>query len=512
MLEFDTERDPIDVVAEDFAQRCRQGERPSISTYLDQYPELADKLRTLLPPVAKMEQWKRQRMGRTSTAEAATCALKKLGDYRILGEVGRGGMGIVYEAIQESLGRRVALKILPKHSLLDKKKLERFEREAQAAARLHHTNIVPVFGVGEADGLPYYFMQFIAGKSWQEMVTAWKGMMFTEGSVDPVDSNASTVIQTPKASTPSRPKKFTVTTASHATQVARMGMQAALALDYAHEQGTLHRDIKPSNFMLDEHGTVWVTDFGLAKLSGRESLTSTGDLIGTLNYMSPESFQGENDARSDIYSLGLTLYELATLQTAFNETDPARLIKQVSEREPARPSQVTPDIPHDLETIILKAIARNPKQRYQTARELADDLQRFLEGQPIRARRSAPLKRMWRWCRRHQLTCLAVAASLLAVVLAVVANFRTGTALVEAESAREAERKTLAELCLARLTLADVLEKDGRASEASAVRREAIAMSQDARLASALSDPESVQQSRVFAELAKKLERLKNGG
>src|SRR6516162_2409297 len=173
MLEFDTERDPIDVVAEDFAQRCRQGEKPSVSDYVQQYPQWAEQLRTLLPPVARMEQWKRQRMGRSSTTEAAN-PLKKLGDYRILGEVGRGGMGIVYEAIQESLGRRVALKILPKHSLLDAKKLDRFHREAQAAARLHHTNIVPVFGVGEQDGMHYYVMQFIQGKGLNDILQDWK--------------------------------------------------------------------------------------------------------------------------------------------------------------------------------------------------------------------------------------------------------------------------------------------------------------------------------------------------
>jgi serine/threonine protein kinase len=621
----DSQREPIDLLAEEFVDRCRKGEQPSYTEYETRYPALATQIRALFPAVAVMEQFNRLRKpGESGVGKLPV----QLGDFLLVREIGRGGMGIVYEAIQESIGRVVALKVLPKHALLDPKRRDRFQHEAQAAERMHHTNIVPVYGSGEVDGLPYYFMQFIAGKSWQLLIAAWKrdlsenqkegsapSTATAKASEDTLPSGPAEPTSPQPVSQPQPEPAELLRSPGHAAQVARMGIQAALALDYAHEQGTLHRDIKPSNFLLDEHGTVWVTDFGLAKLSGRESLTSTGDLIGTLNYMSPENFQGQADARSDIYSLGLTLYELATLQPAFNEADPGKLIKQVSEKEPVRPSLVTPDIPHDLETIILKAIARNPKHRYQTARELADDLQRFLEGQPIWARRSATLKQLGRWCRRHQGSCVAIVACLLAVVMAVAGNLRTREALAEAEMAREAEKKmsaeaarqdqeaanvygrlgdmhrrlkqaaeaqsaygratvlyeklaaehpdvpeyavglartraklgstpavttgtkqaesllrqaiavpasliekapdvvlTLGELCLARLVLADLLQGHGQGVEAQALRKEAISMSQDARLAAALSDSETLRKSHVLAELVEKLRRLHKAG
>jgi serine/threonine protein kinase len=456
MLEFDTERDPIDVVAEDFAQRCRQGEEPSVSLYVQQYPQLAEQLRTLLPPVAKMEQWKRQRLGRSNTAETAS-SLKKLGDYRILGEVGRGGMGIVYEAIQESLGRRVALKILPKHSLLDAKKLDRFHREAQAAARLHHTNIVPVFGVGEQDGMHYYVMQFIQGKGLNELLQDWrKEQGCSAHSTKLPDHNTDVVGAKPPAGNEEiqfcvRPEGTLIAALGpgHWPEVARIGIQAAQALHYAHHVGTLHRDVKPANLLIDEEGTVWITDFGLAKLADHPEITGTGEILGTVAYMAPECFHGQADARSDVYSLGLTLYEMITLQPPFAETNPANLIRQVSEPEIVRPRSLNPAIPRDLETIVLKAIAREPEHRYQSAGELADDLERFLNDRPILARRTNPLERVRRWCRRNKalasLTAVAAASFLLAAVVGWVGYVNTRNALdgesAKAEEARKAKEK-----------------------------------------------------------------------
>ena len=456
MLEFDTERDPIDVVAEDFAQRCRQGEKPSVSDYVQQYPQWAEQLRTLLPPVARMEQWKRQRMGRSSTSEAAN-PLKKLGDYRILGEVGRGGMGIVYEAIQESLGRRVALKILPKHSLLDAKKLDRFHREAQAAARLHHTNIVPVFGVGEQDGMHYYVMQFIQGKGLNDILQDWKkeksgsahSTKLPEHHTDVVDAKPPT--GNGEVHFCVRPEGTLIAAVGpgHWPEVARIGIQAAQALHYAHHVGTLHRDVKPANLLIDEEGTVWITDFGLAKLADHPEITGTGEILGTVAYMAPECFHGQADARSDVYSLGLTLYEMITLQPPFAETNPAKLIKQVSEPDMARPRSLNPAIPRDLETIVLKAIAREPEHRYQSAAELADDLERFLNDRPILARRTNPLERVRRWCRRNKalasLTAVAAASFLLAAVVGWVGYVTTRNALdgesAKTEEAMEAKKK-----------------------------------------------------------------------
>src|SRR5207244_1327965 len=192
--------------------------------------------------------------------------------------------------------------------------------------------------------------------------------------------------------------------------VARIGVQVADALEYAHRQGIQHRDIKPSNLLLDTTGTVWVTDFGLAKADDRQNLTHTGDILGTLRYMPPEAFEGRADARGDVYSLGLTLYELLALRPAFDESDRHRLIRQVSEVEPAPLRKVRPDLPRDLETIVHKAIDREPAHRYQTAGDLAADLQRFIDDEPIYARRLTARERAWRWCRRNPVVAGLTAA------------------------------------------------------------------------------------------------------
>jgi WD40 repeat protein/serine/threonine protein kinase/tetratricopeptide (TPR) repeat protein len=389
------------------------------------------------------------------------------GDYRLLREVGRGGMGIVYEAEQISLGRRVALKVLPHKMLLEAKHRRRFEREARAAARLHHTNIVPVFGVGEHDGLPYYVMQFIPGRGLNEVLKSLRhgpqtlsatavqhainlsraetddppaggppsaaatevgGTAASEGDGHPGVKTRPVNPQAPYPSTPlpvrglSSPENLG-RPRTYGDSVAGIGVQVAGALDYAHRQGVLHRDIKPSNLLLDPDGTVWVTDFGLAKADDGDAVTQTGDILGTLNYMSPEAFEGKTDARSDVYSLGLTLYELLCLRPAFPEQDRHRLIKRVTTGEPARLEGIGPAIPRDLVTIIHKAIDRDPRHRYQTAGELAADLQRFLDDEPIRARRLSPRERLLRWARRHKgLAAALTAIGLLLVAVAVAAT------------------------------------------------------------------------------------------
>src|SRR5262249_6225739 len=219
--------------------------------------------------------------------------------------------------------------------------------------------------------------------------------------------------------------------------IARVGMQVAEALSYAAGQGILHRDIKPSNLLLDDTGNVWVTDFGLAKADDGDNLTHTGDIVGTLRYMAPERFNGQGDLRSDVYSLGLTLYELLALRPAFDEADRNKLVKQVMHDEPARPRKVNRAVPRDLETVVLKAIARDPAHRYQTPAAMADDLKRFVEDRPVRARRVSETEKLWRWCRRNPLP-----ASLLAgLVLVFLAGF-AGVAWQwrEAVAAREEEK------------------------------------------------------------------------
>jgi WD40 repeat protein len=352
-------------------------------------------------------------------------ALVQLGDFRIVREIGRGGMGIVYEAVQQSLGRRVALKVLSGGSQLDATQRQRFRHEAQAAARLHHTNIVPVFGVGEQDGIPYYAMQIVEGQGLDRVLAKEQ----KERASQPTSIGSS------PSGTPDLASYW---------RVARIGLQAAEALAHAHSQGVLHRDVKPSNLLLDEQGTVWMTDFGLAKAEGLEGLTETGDLVGTLRYLAPERFERQADGRSDVYALGLTLYELLTLRPAFDEVERGRLIRQVSQGEPPRPRSIEPHIPLDLETVVLKAIEREPARRYQTAADFADDLRCFLDARPVKARRIGLLERGLRWCRRNPWIA-ALGTSVFLLLLGVIAAsligyHNTREALQDARKAEEKER------------------------------------------------------------------------
>jgi WD40 repeat protein/serine/threonine protein kinase len=370
-------------------------------------------------------------------------SLEKLGDYRIVREIGRGGMGVVYEAEQESLGRHVALKVLPAHSLLDPKFLERFRREAKAAAKLHHTNIVPVFGFGEADGVPYYAMQFIRGEGLDKVVadlrrfrdagaatpqdgTAAQGLLSGRFAAPQAAAETAETVRLPNTTNAGSASTLTgsPTFSEYHRSVAQVGVQVAEALAYAHAQGVLHRDIKPSNLLLDAQGRVWITDFGLAKVDNVAELTGPGEVVGTLPFMAPERFDGHSLRQSDIYSLGLTLYELLTLRRAFQDAIKERLIAKVLHQQPPPPRQIESRVPRDLETVVLKCIAREIGDRYEFAGEVAEDLRRFLDDRPVRARRSSAAERLVRWCRRNPALTLATglaAAALLAVsVLSIV--------------------------------------------------------------------------------------------
>jgi WD40 repeat protein/serine/threonine protein kinase/tetratricopeptide (TPR) repeat protein len=477
-------RDPVEELAEEFLARCRRGERPPLSEYTRRCPEHADAIRELFPALVKLEQLKPVAGDLTGAGGPAAgphggAVLERLGDFRLLREVGRGGMGVVYEAEQISLGRHVALKVLPAQALLDPRHLLRFQREARAVARLHHTNIVPVHGVGHDDGLHYYVMQFIQGLGLDEVLGELCRLRHPRGTGTPdgfrrtprrprkavsAVAVAEALLSGVRGAPPTAPAPAAAPPRSESAihlpgqcdslalsesgqaywqSVARIGIQVAEALAYAHGQGVLHRDIKPSNLLLDEQGTVWVTDFGLAKAeSDEDNLTHTGDVVGTVRYLAPERFSGKGDARSDLYALGLTLYELLTLRPAFDDSDRNRLIRQVTHDEPPRPRKLNPAVPRDLETIVLKATARDPSRRYQTAAELAEDLKRFVDDKPIRARRVSGLERAWRWGRRNP----AVAALLAALVAAVAAGFAGVTwsylgadaARRDAEDARDA--------------------------------------------------------------------------
>jgi serine/threonine protein kinase len=480
----------VEELAEEFLARRRRGEWPALSEYTHRYPEWADKIRSLFPLLIDME------AARPATPDnqgpggglrfTGEPKLERLGDYRILREVGRGGMGIVYEAVQLSLGRHVALKVLPQHALLDPRHLLRFEREAKAAARLHHTNIVPIYGVGEENGLHYYVMQFIQGLGLDEVLGELRrlrrsksppgsneeghdapahaakevsagevaqALLSGQCSVGPANGGRSPPVwsqqqevEQPGADASRPPSDRSIHLPGQCGQstisetgrpfwqsVARVGVQVAEALAYASSQGILHRDIKPSNLLLDTQGTVWVTDFGLAKASDSEDLTHTGDIVGTRRYLAPERFGGAGDVRSDLYALGLTLYELLTLRPAFPETDPNKLLQQVMHDAPPPPRKLHVQIPRDLETVVLKATARMPEQRYQTPDELAEDLRRFIDYRPVRARRSSVVEKLWRWCRRNPAVAGLTAAAALFLLLGSVISTVFGVRALEAK-------------------------------------------------------------------------------
>ncbi len=413
----DPDSSSIDALADEFADKCRGGGCPSITRYVQRYPHLADEINEVFPAIAMIEQFSREaesdRADSRRLREIERRLLDRLGDFRIVREIGRGGMGVVYEAIQESLGRTVALKVLTADVVQAPKQLARFKREAQAAAMLHHTNIVPIFGVGQDDGLYYYVMQYIDGFGLDSLIGPPRS---PEHSLAPSARHAPADEQ-PIATPTSLPSSLSW------QRIANYGTQIAQAVDYAHHQGILHRDIKPANLLVDLHDTVWVTDFGLAKIFGDEGLTQTGDLFGTLRYMAPEQFDGQSTRLSDIYSIGVTLYELATSEPAFALSDAKQLMLSITQQGMPRPRLASRSIPKDLETIILKAAAFNPRHRYATAGELANDLQRFHNGEPIAARRASAVRRMWRWsCRNPALAALSGVSLLLLSLVAIVAS------------------------------------------------------------------------------------------
>jgi eukaryotic-like serine/threonine-protein kinase len=571
----------LDRLAAEFAARYRQGERPALKEYADRHPELAEEIHDIFPAMVDLEHAEeiRQDQSGPEPAEQAP-ALSLVGDFRILRQVGRGGMGVVYEAEQISLGRRVALKVLPGGALRDPKTLERFRREARAAARLHHTNIVPVFEVGEVGDVVYYTMQFIQGESLDLVIDELKrlrtfsdpravnrasgpdmsALRSTAGrhtiGCDKADAVAGsgrragvlpvsqiahslltgksaieppTTMQSPPLSAAAGPdgigdpgdardktiakpaaaidqtawgsgsavmpggKQISTFESSGTRQqffrsVAEIGRQAADALAYAHTRNVVHRDVKPSNILLDTAGCVWITDFGLAK-ADESGLTATGDLLGTLRYMAPERLRGAGDGRADVYALGLTLYELLTLRPAFDAADRLRLVEQIKEQDPPRPRAVDSRIERDLETLVLKAIDKDPRRRYQTAGEMAEDLRRFLVGEPIRARQVGELERAWKWAMRRK----AIAGLLLLAVVSLLA----GTVVSMVFSWRAQHYAALA---------------DARAREAHAAALHAARVAADSRAASAIATAEAGDVDRGLYGLIDALELAPPGG
>lgn len=436
-----------------------RGERLSREAILAAHPEHAQDLERLWPALAAMLDLAAAGNTPPEILSGSSVGRGTLGDYRILREVGRGGMGVVYEAEQISLGRRVALKILPFAAVLDERQLARFKNEAMAAALLEHPHIVPVYAVGCERGIHFYAMRFIEGQTLAEAFAVRRGEHRSSPSPDgergrpsagdpevgSVRTNSLAVGSRPAevtsladlaagmANSPVRhaqrsqqPAAETRRAADLSTQLvpaspawwrrlADLGIQAGEALEHAHQHGIVHRDVKPGNLLLDARGQLWVTDFGLAQVSGSAELTMTGDMLGTLRYMSPEQARGERilDQRTDVYSLGATLYELMVGGPAFPATDRQQLLREISEDEPPSPRKLNHAVPGVLETIVLKALEKDREDRYKSAAALAHDLRQFLEDRPILGKRATRMNRLARLVRRNAALAMACGVALL---------------------------------------------------------------------------------------------------
>jgi serine/threonine protein kinase len=370
------DRDPIDVLAEEFVTRFRRGERPALTEYADRLPDRAAEVRELFPALVEMEQLKPVTADHTGSflPAAAPSDPVRVGEFRILRRVGVGGMGVVYEAVQESLGRHVALKLMPIDALADPKRLERFRREAKAAAKLHHTNVVPVFGTGEADGRHFYAMQFIAGHPLDTVIDEVRRLKdhpavpngrpvsevaaaLVTGTFNPAapSSDASGLSSSSSVSAPPALSGSLSDGGRHYwATVARVGAQVADALAYAHGQGVLHREPAPrpprhrvGHRLRPGQGDRRRRPHARRRLRRHHSLHGPGAVR-------------RGRRRS---ALGLTLYELLTLKPAFEVDTRAKLVEKVVAASPKPPRAVNPAIPRDLETIVLKAIQRDPARR-----------------------------------------------------------------------------------------------------------------------------------------------------
>ena len=496
----------FDELAEEFAARFRRGERPSLQEYIDRCPELADEIRELFPALVEVERVEEDQPERPGAAEAAVVLppLGQVGDYRVLREVGRGGMGVVYEAEQVSLGRRVALKVLPRQVSQDLKTLARFAARrgrrrssttptscrSSRSARMARSATMPCSssrargsiwsstsyggsriarirpvrpGNPSCRDLPIPSGTTAAAPSRARQVSRMAQSLLTgrfvpetpggPGEAEAANANreataALTDRRDPdetealRRATPARspcrvrPRRWCCRAGRSSRRSSRAGGRSSAAwptsagrwrrgwptpMRGASSTATSSR----RTCCWTPQGVVWITDFGLAKASD-DGLTQTGDILGTLRYMAPERFRGEGDGRADVYALGLTLYELLTLKPAFDSPDRLQLIEQIKAEDPPRPRTLDPRIPRDLETIVLKAIDKDPKNRYPSADALAEDLRRFLADEPIRARRVGSLERAWIWAKRQP----AAAALLLVSAVAALALVGAGVAFI----------------------------------------------------------------------------------
>jgi serine/threonine protein kinase len=530
----DADEDPRLLAAvQEYMAALESGKRVSRQELLARHPDIAKELSDCLDGLAfvhsaaaKMQDPGAGHPSSHDEPDVDPARAQPLGDFRLVREIGRGGMGVVYEAVQLSLGRRVAVKVLPLASAFDPRHLQRFRNEAQAAAQLHHSNIVPVYAVGSERGVHFYAMQLIEGESLDDVIrdlraaAAAKGADGNENGRIALERNANATTDAdaatatwrpgssaaggarPRSPGQSRPRvrpplaasqsgapaggsPAAISASAHSLvdtlpslrsqkrasyyrTVARLALQAAEALEYAHSLGVVHRDIKPANLMLDVRGNLWITDFGLAQFYAESGgLTQTGDILGTLRYMSPEQAGGRAvvlDQRTDVYSLGMTIYELLTLERALPGVTREQLLHEIGKVDPRPVRTIDKTIPVELETILTKATSKEASDRYATAGAMADDLRRFLRDEPILARPPSLRDKAVKWTRRHR----AVAVSAVVVLVLATAGLLTSTVLIANEQSK---------------TKAALVGEQNRAREANEQRNRAEQNYQQARAA-----------------------------
>lgn len=422
----------LDEVIAAYLQAAESGQAPTreelLARHLDLASELAaffvdqDRFARLAPPLRALVTSVRPAEPAGDPPPAGT-RIGYFGDYELLGEIARGGMGIVYRARQHSLGRVVALKMIRAVYTTSPADLRRFHTEAETIAALDHPRIVPIYEIGEFQGQHYFTMKLIDGGNLTQRL----------------DDVGLPHIDRKTGKDPQGRIWRHEQVAERQAAIARLLVPVAEAVQYAHERGLLHRDLKPANILLDAQGQPFVTDFGLAKqLQEDPGLTQSGAIVGTPSYMAPEQAAGRPHAlttAADVYSLGAILYELLTGRPPFRAETPLETLRQASEREPIRPSSLNPRVERDLETICLKCLQKDPGQRYASAQALAEDLQRYVEHQPIQARRRQLSERLpkWVWRRRR---AVAVAAMLALVIFSLCVSYLARVARARAEAER----------------------------------------------------------------------------
>lgn len=429
-------------VLDEYLCDMEQGEACEIDQLQSEHPDLADVLELYLDKLNLLVKLPRPLPQPCEPAEMEGIQ-QRLGDFTLLNEIGRGGMGVVYEAHQASLNRRVAIKLLPLASMLDAHQIARFQNEAHAAGLLQHASIVPVYSVGFEQGIHFFAMQFIDGMSMDTWIQIRRhappsanlpchGQSSEQANANHNDTAAS-------ACSFAGPQSW--------RDIVGWGATIADALHAAHEAGVVHRDVKPSNLMLDHASKIWITDFGLARCQTELSLTRSGDVIGTMRYMSPEQARGQNsliDGRADVYSLAATLYEMLTLRPAHDGDGAASILKKIDEQEVQPIRRICPELPRDLETVISKAMSKSREGRYNTAEEFSADLNRVLHGEPTQARPATIADRIGRFASKHR-SVVFTGAMIVALGFIGLAVYNANLAVAKQSSDASAARATRGE-------------------------------------------------------------------